>query len=108
MTTDDFEARYNSREELRGSKMREISFNVHVFREGQAFVADVPELDVSSCGDTADDARRNIKDAVRGFLETAEEKGTLSDILQEAGYRRVGDGWSPPEFVSLDRMAVGI
>jgi predicted RNase H-like HicB family nuclease len=108
MTTDDFEARYNSREGLRGSNMREISFNVHVFREGLVFVAHVPELDVSSCGDTADDARRNIKDAVRGFLETAEEMGTLSDVLQEAGYRQVGDGWSAPEFVSLDRMAVGI
>ena len=87
--------------------MQEISFTVHVFREGDTFVAHVPELDVSTCGDTADDARRNVRDAVRGFLETADELGTLSDILQEAGYRRDGDGWRPPEFVSLDRMAVG-
>lgn len=56
-------------------------------------MAHVPELDVSSCGETADEARRNIKDAVRGFLETAEEMGTLSDILKEAGYRQDGDGW---------------
>ncbi len=87
--------------------MQEISFTVHVFREGDTFVAHVPELDVSTCGDTAEDARRNVRDAVRGFLETADELGTLSDILQEAGYRRDGDGWRPPEFVSLDRMAVG-
>ena len=87
--------------------MQEISFTVHVFREGDTFVAHVPELDVSTCGDTADDARRNVRDAVRGFLETADELGTLSDILQEAGYRRDSDGWRPPEFVSLDRMAVG-
>lgn len=87
--------------------MQEISFTVHVFREGDAFVAHARELDLSSCADTAEDARRNIRDAVRGFLETAEESGTLADVLQEAGYRRNADGWSPPEFVSLDRMAVG-
>lgn len=87
--------------------MLDITFTVHVFREGQAFVAHVPELDVSSCGDTPEDARRQIRDAVTSFLETAEEMGTLSDILEEAGYRRAGDGWEPPEFVSLDRMALG-
>jgi len=88
--------------------MREISFTVHVFREGKTFVAHVPELDVSSCGETADEARRNIKDAVRGFLETAEEMGTLSDILSVTRLIEDGEGWNPPEFVSLDHMAVGI
>lgn len=42
---------------------------------------------MSSCGDTEADARRNIADAVQGFLETARELGTLNDILQEAGDR---------------------
>ena len=77
------------------------------YAETATFVAHVPELDVWTCGDTAEDARRNVRDAVRGFLETADQLGTLSDILQEAGYRRDGDGWRPPEFVSFDRMAVG-
>jgi len=44
----------------------------------------IPELDVSSCGDTESDARRNIADAVQGFLETVREQGTLNEILQEA------------------------
>lgn len=68
--------------------MQDISFTVHIFREGSTYVAHVPELDVSSCGDTTDAARQNIRDAVRGFLETAEEQGNLSEILEEAGYRR--------------------
>ena len=87
--------------------MQEISFTVHVFREAAAFVAHVPELDLSTCGDTAEEARRNVRDAVRGFLEAAEELGTLAEVLEESGYTRDGDGWKPPEFVSLDRMAVG-
>jgi len=64
-----------------------LGFTVRILREGDAFVAHVPELDVSTCGDTEAEARRNIADAVQGFLMTAKEQGTLNDILQEAGYR---------------------
>ncbi len=48
----------------------------------------VPELDVSSCGETEEEARKNIQDAVRGFLETSEAMGTLEEILEEAGYQK--------------------
>lgn len=87
--------------------MQEIQFTVHVFREGDTYVAHAPELDVSTCGDTADRARENIRDAVRGFLEAAAESGTLEQILHEAGYQRGPNGWEPNEFVSIGRMAVG-
>jgi hypothetical protein len=51
-------------------------------------------LDISSCGDTDKDARRNIRDAVRGFLATSADMGTLGEILEEAGYRQEGSiGW---------------
>ena len=51
-------------------------------------------------------ARANIEDAVRGFLESAEAKGTLTEILEEAGYERVGSEWKAPEFVGLDRVTM--
>jgi predicted RNase H-like HicB family nuclease len=88
--------------------MHDVSFTVHIFREGDVFVAHVPELDVSSCGATTDDARHSIRDAVRGFLETSEEMGTLAEILEEAGYRREGETWVSPELVVSDRLSVGI
>ena len=88
--------------------MQDVSFTVHIFREGDVFVAHVPELDVSSCGGTTDAARRNIQDAVRGFLETSEEMGTLVEILEEAGYQRDGGSWRSPELVVSDRLSVGI
>lgn len=86
----------------------DISFTVHLFKEGEVFVAHVPELDLSSCGDTAEVARRNIRDAVVGFLRTSERMGTLNEILEEAGYRLEGERWMPPEFVSLDRLTVSL
>lgn len=61
-----------------------VRFTVRILREGDAFIAYVPELDVSSCGDTEAEAKRNISDAVQGFLETAREHGTLKEILIEA------------------------
>lgn len=86
--------------------MLRISYTTHVFKEGDVFIAYVPELDVSSCGDTAEAARKNIQDAVRGFLETTEEMGTFQEILEEAGYRLEGESWKPPEFVSLDHSTL--
>jgi predicted RNase H-like HicB family nuclease len=86
--------------------MRNLSFTVHLFREGDTYVAHVPELDVSSCGETQEKARANIQDAVRGFLEAAEDKGTLDEILEEAGYQRQGGEWKAPEFVGAERVTM--
>jgi len=88
--------------------MQDISFTVHIFKEGPTFVAYVPELDLSSCGATHEEARKNVCDAVRGFLETSAAMGTLPEILEESGYQREGETWRPPEFVSLDRTTVSV
>ena len=93
---------------LEPSYLRDFSFDTHIFKEGETFVAYVPALDVSSCGSTDEEARRNIRDAVRGFLAASEDLGTLDEILQEAGYAPEGDGWRAPEFVSMDRLTMSI
>lgn len=88
--------------------MQNISFTVHIFKEGEMFVAYVPELDLSSCGSTDEEARKNIRDAVRGFLKTSASMGTLDEILEESGYRREDEKWRAPEFVSLDRFTMSL
>lgn len=88
--------------------MSALIFTVHIFKEGDTFVAHVVELGVCSCGSTAEEARANIQDAVRGFLEAGEETGSLSEILQEAGYQRDGESWRAPEFVALDRLTLSL
>ena len=88
--------------------MEDFSFDVHIFKEGKTYVAYVPSLDVSSCGATDEEARRNIRDAVRGFLATSADMGTLDEILQETGYEREGENWRAPEFVSVDRLTMSI
>lgn len=88
--------------------MQEFSFDIHIFKEGDTFVAYVPALDLSSCGATDDEVRRNIREAVRGFLAVSAEMGTLDEILQEAGYEREDGHWRAPEFVSTDRLTMSI
>ncbi len=84
--------------------MFSLEFDMIVFREGKAFVAYSPELDVSSCGNTFEQARENLKTAVRLFLEEAEKMGTLEDILSESGYTRNRVGWSPPRMVGVESV----
>jgi predicted RNase H-like HicB family nuclease len=86
----------------------DLGFTVRILRERDAFVAHVPELDVSTCGDTEEDARHNILDAVEGYLETARELGTLDDILREAGYEFEHGRWKEPQLVGVEHMTVGL
>jgi predicted RNase H-like HicB family nuclease len=90
------------------SDMQTFSFDTHIFKEGDTYVAYVPSLDVSSCGSTDQEARRNIRDAVRGFLAASAELGTLDQILEEAGYQLEETGWRAPEFVAVDRLTMSI
>ena len=62
----------------------EIQFTTKVFKEGRMFVAHTRKLDVSSCGGTQRKAVENLKIAVGLFLEEAEKKGTLEQILEDA------------------------
>jgi predicted RNase H-like HicB family nuclease len=66
--------------------MHNLIFTEQLIREGNILVAYCPELDVSSCGATGEQARENLRTAIRLFLEEAARMGTLLDILTEAGY----------------------
>jgi predicted RNase H-like HicB family nuclease len=85
-----------------------IPFTAHLFKEDGTFVAYVPELDISSCGHTEDEAKKNIKIATEEYLKTAQDMGTLEEIMEEAGYKPNTTGWLAPEFVSLDHLIVKI
>jgi predicted RNase H-like HicB family nuclease len=84
----------------------EIQFTTRIFKEGRSYVAHALELDVSSSGGTKKKAIKNLKEAVRLFLEEAEKMGTLALILQEAGYSKSKQKIAPPKLVSMKRMSL--
>jgi len=51
--------------------MRTIRFTALIEREGDGFVALCPELDIASQGDTVEQARAMLKEAVELFFECA-------------------------------------
>ncbi|MEI6205240.1 MAG: hypothetical protein WCP20_00525 [Desulfuromonadales bacterium] len=87
--------------------MLSIEFDTIFFKEGSAIVAYCPELDVSSCGDDIEQARVNLKIAVRLFMEEAQKMGTLEDILEESGFTQTSSSsWLPPRLVATEVMSM--
>jgi predicted RNase H-like HicB family nuclease len=62
--------------------MPKRTFTAEIHREGDMYVALCPELDVASQGETVEQARANLREAVELFLETASS--------QEIAARRSG------------------
>ncbi|MGL5018068.1 MAG: type II toxin-antitoxin system HicB family antitoxin [Luteolibacter sp.] len=53
-------------------------------REGNGFVAMCPEVDVVSQGDTVEEAKANLKEAVELFLECASEEEVRQRMASES------------------------
>lgn len=83
-----------------------LEHTVQVWQEGKAYVAHAHPLDVMSCGDTPDEARRNLDEAVRLFVKVAAEQGTLDEVLREAGYTLEDHRWIAPALLSSERTSV--
>jgi predicted RNase H-like HicB family nuclease len=62
--------------------MKRVRLTAVIEREGDGYVALCPEIDVASQGDTVDEARDNLHEAVDLFLECASES-EISDRLPD-------------------------
>ena len=83
--------------------MLQLEFDTIVFQEGKTYVAYSPKLDVSSCGSTVEEAKGNLKTAVRLFIEESANMGTLAEILEEAGYEEESlHCWKGPRVVATE------
>lgn len=54
-------------------------------REGDGYVALSPELDIASQGDTIEEARKNLVEALELFFETADP---AESIIRQSGLAR--------------------
>lgn len=78
----------------------EIDLTIQIWREGDMSVSYTPELDVSSCGKTFDEAKKNLHEAIELFLDEAERMGTLEEILEEAGFIKEANVWRKPQMIT--------
>ena len=89
-------------------EMVNIEYTVHIWKEGNQFVAHAMPLDVMSSGRSPEEARKALDEAVHLFLVTTADHGTLEEILEEAGYELQQGNWVSPSWVAIERRSAVI
>lgn len=90
------------------SAQLEILFSRH----GKKFVAYVPALDVSTCGDDYDEADKRINEVIEIFFDETSRRGTLGSALKELGWKEIRKEkrpeWVPPSIVARRTIPIEI
>jgi hypothetical protein len=85
-----------------------VEFTMQIWKEGDQFVAHAMPLDVMSAPPSPEAARQALDEAVRLFLLTAQDRGTLQEVLAEAGYELRGGVWVAPPPLILERHSTAV
>lgn len=64
----------------------EMKVPAEIFQDGPVYVSCCPTFDVYSQGDTEEEAKKNLVEALTGFIITCFEMGTLSEVLKSSGF----------------------
>lgn len=57
-----------------------LKLTEELWKEGNMYVSYCPELDIASCGETVDQAKKNLKEIILINLEEAQKPGTLNTL----------------------------
>ncbi len=79
-----------------------------VVKEGNQYSSWCPEFDIASCGDSPEEAVRNLGDALELYVNTLEEEGERERVFREKGTRIVHEDETviPRSFVTQYRQKV--
>lgn len=93
-------------------KFISVKLPVSIFRENGTYIAWCPLLDISTCGPTLKEAQKNFAEMVQVFIEETDKRGTLDDILKEAGFtkstRNHTPYWRPPRIIKEEKVQLKI
>lgn len=85
-----------------------VSLPVSILREKNRYIAYTTALDLSTSGRTYQEAKRRFGEAVNIFFEELEKMGTLDEVLQNLGWRKMQKQWQPPVVVSHESEIVRV
>ena len=80
-------------------------------KEGDMFVAHCPVLDLSTCGETFQEAEDNVREALELFFDECVKRGTLDRALTSLGWKKARTRpprWQPPVVVGEERLPVRV
>lgn len=84
-----------------------VLFKVEIYREGDLYVGICPELEVSSFGETPEEAKTSLHEAVEAFLEECEAMGTFDEVVEEAGFEKKDEQWLPRQPIAAELLTAG-
>ena len=62
-----------------------------IWKEGNMYVAHCPELDISSCGENIQQAKKNLLETIFINIEETKKLGTFDKFLEECGLEKLND-----------------
>lgn len=86
--------------------LNNIQVKCEIFQEEDLYVGICPELNVSSFGETIEETKASLQEALIAFLEECEEMNTLQEVLQEAGFIQENNVWLPRKPLVSELMAI--
>ena len=97
---------------MKSKKLNNIQTKIPViiFEEGNKVVVYSPAIDLSTCGDTEEQARKRFVEAASIFFNEINNMGTTDDILEECGWHKAAgqDSWLPPKYKTYTEELVPI
>jgi predicted RNase H-like HicB family nuclease len=66
-----------------------IRLTEEIWKEGNMYVSYCPELDIASCGEDVQQAKRNLLEAIVINIEETKKMGTFEQFLEESGLEEV-------------------
>jgi len=79
-----------------------IRLTEEIWKEGNMYVSYCPELDVSSCGEDVEQAKKNLVETIIINIEETKKLGTFEQFIEECGLDE-----NIPNILSARKMLVG-
>lgn len=87
----------------------EVELPVSFIEEGGSVIAYTPALDLSTSGNTREEAKRMFDEVVQIFFKDLLENNTTDDVLSSLGWtkRNPASNWMPPR-ISQESIGVNV
>jgi len=68
-----------------------IRLTEEIWKEGNMYVSYCPELDIASCGENIQQAKKNLQETIIINIEETKKMGTLEKFFEECGLELIED-----------------